>query len=637
MSRAERLAAVVLVVLGAAFGCMAGPGSARTGAPGVASAPTTSRDRPLPPPVAVRPEPEGVTLADPAFEPLPGARVDVGRLGGTVYQIEVPADWNGRLVLFMHGYGELRPQAAVSPPAIRGYLIGQGYAWGASSFSSTSLIPGRAADETAALWDYFAGTYGRPVRTYVTGVSMGGAATNIAAERYGNRFDGALALCGAAGQTSALGITTDFVVAAAWVAGVSQAEYDKSPGIGDLIRNRILPALRDPRVHQRFEDMMIELTGGRRAFDREGFRAEEETNWHRGELLVAAGLAQNHDTKYPNTALDRDAIRLRTNAQARRMFLEGNETTGELEVPLLTLHTTGDGQVPIGQARIYQRTVDAAGKKKLMVQRVMRDPGHCGFTSPEWEASLEALVRWVEHGAKPMGTNVLAPDLRRLDRTFELSPREGTPEANAVPGAHKRAVVRGNLTLDGVPFDARFLGAIVRRNGLVTPCQYKLSSVENGRYEITVVAKAERSGCGMRGAEILLWTSAQNQILYSREALPWPGKERTASFDASFSTAAPDGAAPPTLELGGEVFKRDGHQSPAGTRIEAFVGDTRCAVASVRRTGSFSGYSLDIVGADSVPGCDRGATLTFRINGRRATQTAINEPGRDGAFDLTLP
>src|SRR4029453_13245833 len=38
--------------------------------------------RPIPPPVAVRQEPEGVMLEDPAFEALPGARADFGRLGG---------------------------------------------------------------------------------------------------------------------------------------------------------------------------------------------------------------------------------------------------------------------------------------------------------------------------------------------------------------------------------------------------------------------------------------------------------------------------------------------------------------------------------------------------------------------------
>ena len=63
----------------------------------------------------------------------------------------------------MHGYGELAPTAGVSAPGIRRYLIGRGDAWGASSFSSTSLIPGRAADETAAVWDLSrAGTAGPP-------------------------------------------------------------------------------------------------------------------------------------------------------------------------------------------------------------------------------------------------------------------------------------------------------------------------------------------------------------------------------------------------------------------------------------------------------------------------------------------
>src|SRR5688500_5035902 len=65
--------------------------------------------RPLPAPIDVRQEPEGVTLADPAFTPLPGAQADYGRLGGSVYQVEMPDDWNGRLVLWMHGWEEFGP------------------------------------------------------------------------------------------------------------------------------------------------------------------------------------------------------------------------------------------------------------------------------------------------------------------------------------------------------------------------------------------------------------------------------------------------------------------------------------------------------------------------------------------------
>jgi hypothetical protein len=587
----------------------------------------------LPPPVQVRPEPEGVTLGDPSFEALPGAHADFGRLGGSVYQLEVPADWNGGLVLFMHGYGELAPTAGVSPPAYRRYLIGQGYAWGASSFSSTSLIPGRAADETAALWDLFARRYGRPARAYATGSSMGGLATHIAAERYGNRFDGALGQCGAASQTPAVAITADFFVAAAYVAGVTQREFDRSPGVHALIRNRILPALRRPRTHRRFEDIMVSLTGGPRPFDRLGFRMEEETNWARAELEVAAGIASNRHEVYrlgspspvTSKAFNRAAIRFRTNPALRRAFLAGNETSGRLAMPLLTMHTTGDGQVPIEQARIHRRRVDAAGRRRLLVQRFIRDPGHCGFTTTEWEAAFEALVRWVDHGVRPKGGS-----------GFELNPRVGTPEGESVPGARRRVVVRGSLELDGESFDSRFLGAVVLRNGLVTPCQLTLPPVRRGRAAITVLADAEGSGCGGPGARIALWTFAHDEIVFSRETWRWP-RHGSLRVEGSFASAKPHGSVPPRTEFSGSVFRRNGRQLPGGTRIDAYVGATRCGVSSVRRTGSFSGFSLSVVGPDSISGCTRGGTITFRVNGRLALDTAVNEPGSAGTLDLTVP
>ena len=587
----------------------------------------------LPPPVQVRPEPEGVTLGDPSFEALPGAQADFGRLGGSVYQLEVPADWNGGLVLFMHGYGELAPTAGVSPPGYRRYLIGQGYAWGASSFSSTSLIPGRAADETAALWDLFARRYGRPARAYVTGFSMGGAATQIAAERYGNRFDGALGQCGAASQTSGATITADFFAAAAYLAGVTQREFDRSSGTQALIRNRILPALRRPRMHRRFEDIMVSLTGGPRPFDRLGFRMEEETNWKRAELQVAAGIASNRHTVYrlgspsPVTSreFNRAAIRFHTNPALRRAFIAGNETTGRLAMPLLTMHTTGDGQVPIEQARIYRRGVDTAGRRRQLVQRFFRDPGHCGFTTTEWEAAFEALVRWVEHGVRPRGGG-----------GFEINPRVGTPEAERVPGARRRLVVHGRLELDGKPFDSRFLGAVVLRNGLVTPCQLTLPVVRRGRASITVVADAEGGGCGRPGARIALWTFAHDKIIFSRETWRWPRHTRL-RVEGSFATASPEASVPPRTEFGGSVFRRNGRQLPGGTRVDAYIGATRCGVSSVRRTGSFAGFSLSVVGPDSIPGCVRGGTITFRVNGRLALDTAVNEPGSAGTLDLTIP
>ncbi len=151
-------------------------------------------------------------------------------------------------------------------------------------------------------------------------------------------------------------------------------------------------------------------------------------------------------------------------------------------------------------------------------------------------------------------------------------------------------------------------------------------------------ADAEASGCGVQGGEVLLWTFAQNKILYSRDWLAWPGNGATTNFDTSFSLSAAQGGAPRFSEFVGEVYDRGGDRLPPGTRVQAFVGEVLCGVASVRRTGNFSGYILDVVGPDSMAGCDDSATLTFSIDGQPAIETGVNNPGHSGGppSDLTV-
>jgi hypothetical protein len=138
------------------------------------------------------------------------------------------------------------------------------------------------------------------------------------------------------------------------------------------------------------------------------------------------------------------------------------------------------------------------------------------------------------------------------------------------------------------------------------------------------------------GARIALWTFAHDQILYSRLVGRWP-RQRRQRIDAAFSTARPTGSVAPRTQFSGAVFRPDGRELPGGTRVDAYIGTTRCGVASVRRTGSFSGFSLDVVGPASIPACARGATISFRVNGKRTAETAVNQPGRSSTLDLTVP
>jgi hypothetical protein len=200
-----------------------------------------------------------------------------------------------------------------------------------------------------------------------------------------------------------------------------------------------------------------------------------------------------------------------------------------------------------------------------------------------------------------------------------------------------RIAVRGTATLDGAPFDAQFLGAVVVRRGLVTPCQSELPRVRAGRFNITVFGKAEASGCGVPGAEVFLWTFVQDQIVYSSDSVSWPKGGHTARFRPTFSIAAPTGGVGPIVGFAGEIFDQEGTRQPAGARVVAYIGTTRCAVASTRPSEDFIGFSIDVVGPDAIAGCALGGTITFRVDGEQAVETAVNAPGQEDSLNLTLP
>jgi hypothetical protein len=114
------------------------------------------------------------------------------------------------------------------------------------------------------------------------------------------------------------------------------------------------------------------------------------------------------------------------------------------------------------------------------------------------------------------------------------------------------------------------------------------------------------------------------------------GNGETAKFHARFSITAPNGGVGTIVGFAGEVFDRSTRRLPPGARVEAYIGKTRCAVATTRRIENFVGFSIDVVGPDSIPGCAAGATITFRIDGRAVRETAINQPGQEASLNLSL-
>jgi hypothetical protein len=201
----------------------------------------------------------------------------------------------------------------------------------------------------------------------------------------------------------------------------------------------------------------------------------------------------------------------------------------------------------------------------------------------------------------------------------------------AAPSPRGPVVAYGTARLDGRRFDARWIGAVVRRDALVTPCQADLPRIRNGHFGVTVFG-AGQAGCGGPGTSVRFWTNRGEQIFNDRW-VPWSRLDRAVAL--RFSSADPDGGMPSRTEISGRAFDAQGRRVPLGTRIEARVGSTTCGVASVRAGGGFRGYVMNIAGPDSVPACASGATITFRIGTTPAVETAVNGQSERALFRLT--
>ncbi|WP_426563114.1 hypothetical protein ACPPVT_19245 [Angustibacter sp. McL0619] len=173
------------------------------------------------------PTKSGKATATPApvsFVPCGQARC-TGSINGAKYEIQLPARWNGTLLLYSHGYVEAAPiapdfatptLAAESSPDddIAHEMLAEGYALAGSSFSRLGwAVPeGVKADEE--LYAYFAAKVAKPRQVIVWGNSMGAVITEGLAEKKLAWVTAAAPMCGPlAGTNETLDLSLDVAYA----------------------------------------------------------------------------------------------------------------------------------------------------------------------------------------------------------------------------------------------------------------------------------------------------------------------------------------------------------------------------------------------------------------------------------------
>lgn len=367
-----------------------------------------------------------------------------GVLGGAAYRVEVPANWNGKLVMYAHGYAGTGNLVGVQNPSIRRYLIQNGYAWAASSYTKNYYDVRAGVEDTNALaleFTKIATANGRaltaPTKTYITGHSMGGHITAAAIEDeaaatavHKVKYAGAVPMCGVVGDTELFNQFAAMQVTAQALAGLPGYPSARWADIGALVTSTLFTTFptTPTAAGVKYLSVLQNITGGPRpmfnlgiafggsfpsAYGTFGSDGTVTGILNKNVLDTSAYTYTIDGDAAGSTALNAAAIKLTPEADSNRLRRDGlrwiPKVNGEFKIPVVSIHTLGDLFVPFSMEQTYQKRTAAKGNSAWLVQRAIRGVSHCDFTVAEQVAAFDDMIKWERDGIKPTGDDVVTP------------------------------------------------------------------------------------------------------------------------------------------------------------------------------------------------------------------------------------
>lgn len=351
-----------------------------------------------------------------------------------------PANWNGRLIVHIHGGPRMDPpHPHTSDEGLLRNLefLREGWAFATTSRRRAGFGVLRAAEDAGNARRYAIAALGQPRLTVLRGQSWG---ANVAARAIeamnepgpdGRRpYDAALLTNGVlAGPTRGYDMRVDLRAAFQAVCGTLPARGERpylvtlgqAPGqrmsreqvigrylactgadreaaarspaqrraLADLAAASRVPAEAIPAhlwwATQVFADIAWNMTGGRSAFGNEAVRY--------------------HGTS-DDAAFNARVPRIRPDPLARSILAADGDPTGRITVPVLTLHGIGDTTVFVEHEAAYRETVARAGQSDRLVQIFVEEDDHTKLSPVLYPAALQALTAWAERGARPTPESV---------------------------------------------------------------------------------------------------------------------------------------------------------------------------------------------------------------------------------------
>jgi len=113
-------------------------------------------------------------------------------------------------------------------------------------------------------------------------------------------------------------------------------------------------------------------------------------------LYRQAGLDLEDDLATPNLA-----ARLSAKPPSTKYLHRNITFDASIHIPVLTLHTKGDGLVSNQNESAYRETVEEAGNERFLRQIFVHRAGHCTFTPAETLTALGNLITRLDTGKWP--------------------------------------------------------------------------------------------------------------------------------------------------------------------------------------------------------------------------------------------
>ena len=351
---------------------------------------------------------------------------------GQLIVICIPPNWNGRLVIYAHGF--VPPQAPLELPSdeltlpdgtfVPNLFLSQGFAFATSSFHKNGVAIEQGAEDLNKLLQYFKSVVSpRSLqKVFITGASEGGLIALLLLERYPGKYDAGLALCAPVGGSPDLiryvydfRVVFDYFFPTVFTFppnlpgevpfGAVDVPEDAFLFWESVYVPRIVAALTaDPLATAQLFNVTkaaIDVSDPTSILTTAlslSFYSIFGTN---DQIATAGGIPyDNRSTAYVGStndaALNAEVERVESDGRALSYARRFYQPIGNLHAPLVTLHNTLDPVVPFGHEVNYSRLVAQKHKSAFLSIWPVDGYGHCDFTAQEVFDAFALMVQQAE-------------------------------------------------------------------------------------------------------------------------------------------------------------------------------------------------------------------------------------------------